>query len=128
MASIEVRVDAQADLTVCTVLGRVAAEQVEEAILKFYDGNVTLNVLWDLSKGDVSHLTSSEIHAIAQTPRKFSHMRSGGKTAIVAPTDITFGLTRMYQLVTDVQDLPFETRIFRSTSEAYEWLLQTEKP
>jgi hypothetical protein len=127
MGSIGIRVDSQADLTVYTMVGRASAEQVRDVILKFYDGNVTLNVLWDLSKSDVSHLTSSEIHTVAQTPRRFSNIRSGGKTAIVAPADITFGLTRMYEFLTGVQDLPFETRTFRSTTEAYEWLLETEK-
>jgi hypothetical protein len=53
-------------------------------------------------------------------------MRTGGKTAIVAPADITFGLIRMYEFVTDVQDLAFETRTFRSATEADEWLLNTE--
>jgi hypothetical protein len=127
MGSIGIRVDSQADLTVYTMVGRASAEQVRDVILKFYDDNVTLNVLWDLSKSDVSHLTSSEIHTVAQTPRRFSNIRSGGKTAIVAPADITFGLTRMYEFLTGVQDLPFETRTFRSTTEAYEWLLETEK-
>ncbi len=127
MGSIEARVDSQAALTVFTVVGRVSAEQIRDVIVKFYDGNVTLNVLWDLAESDVSHLTSSEIHSVAQTPRRFSEMRTGGKTAIVAPADITFGLTRMYEFVTEVQDLPFETRTFRSASEAYEWLLGTEK-
>jgi len=126
MRNVQIQIDSQYDLTTFTVVGKVAAEVVRNAIQKFYEGNVTMNVLWDLSGSDLSSITSSEINGIAKTPRKYASMRTGGKTAIVAPTDLTFGLTRMYGIMTEVQDLPFETQVFRTTEEAHQWLLETE--
>lgn len=126
MRNVQIQIDSQYDLTTFTVVGKVAAEVVRNAIQKFYEGNVTMNVLWDLSGSDLSSITSSEINGIAKTPRKYASMRTGGKTAIAAPTDLTFGLTRMYGIMTEVQDLPFETQVFRTTEEAHQWLLETE--
>ena len=126
MRNVQIQIDSQYDLTTFTVVGKVAAEVVRNAIQKLYEGNVTMNVLWDLSGSDLSSITSSEINGIAKTPRKYASMRTGGKTAIVAPTDLTFGLTRMYGIMTEVQDLPFETQVFRTTEEAHQWLLETE--
>ena len=56
----------------------------------------------------------------------WSDMREDGKTAIVAPDDVTFGLSRMYGILTEGQGPPFETRSFRSVEEAYQWLLEKD--
>lgn len=126
MGNIQKQVDSQKDLTVYTVLGKISAGQVRRVILKFYEDDVTMKVLWDLSKSDVSSITASEIQGVAFTSRKFASKRKGGKTAIVASENLTFGLTRMYELLTNAQDLPFETQAFRTTEEAYHWLLEPE--
>ena len=126
MGSIQKQVDSQKDLTVYTVLGKVSAGQVRRAILKFYEDDITMKVLWDLSKSDVSSLTTTEIQGVAFTSRKLANMRKGGKTAIVAPENITYGLSRKYELLTNTQNLPFETQAFRTTEEAYQWLLEPE--
>ena len=126
MGSIQKKVDSQTDLTVYTVVGKITAKQVKVAIQKFYDGDITSKVLWDLSKSDVGDLTESEIESVALTPRKFAEARSGGKTAIVAPRVLSFGLARMYELQTNIQDFPFKTQTFHTTEEAYQWLLETE--
>ncbi len=47
--------------------------------------------------------------------------RVGGKTAIVAPHDFTYGFARPYIAMADAYDLPFEHQAFRSLAEALEW-------
>ena len=124
MGNIQVRVELESDLTVYTVTGQVTANDVINIIKKFYGENVTLNVLWDLSQSDVSKLSADDVHSIAHTPRKYAEMRKGGKTAIVAPTDIAFGLARMYEFMTEIQNYSFKTQAFRTTQEVYRWLLE----
>jgi len=128
MANAIIQVESESDLTVFTVVGEVTASDARNAIQKFYEGNVTLNVLWDLTKSDVSKLSADDVHSIAHTPRKYAEMRKGGKTAIVAPTDIAFGLTRMYEFMTEIQNYSFNTQAFRTTQEAYRWLLEEDSP
>jgi len=128
MANAIIQVESESDLTVFTVVGEVTTSDARNAIQKFYEGNVTLNVLWDLTKSDVSKLSADDVHSIAHTPRKYAEMRKGGKTAIVAPTDIAFGLTRMYEFMTEIQNYSFNTQAFRTTQEAYRWLLEEDSP
>ena len=128
MADVKIHVESESDLTVFTIVGEVTADDVRDTIHKFYGGRVTLNVLWDLSQGDVRKLSADDVYSIANTRRIYAEMRKGGKTAIVAPTDIAFGLTRMYEFMTDIQDYSFKTQAFRTTQEAYRWLLEEESP
>ncbi len=46
---------------------------------------------------------------------------AGGKLAIIAPKDLSYGFSRMYQLLRD--DGPDSIQIFRSRDEARRWLL-----
>ena len=126
MADIKIQVESESDLTIFTVIGAVTAGDARDAIQKFYGGRMTLNVLWDLSQSDVSKLSSDDVYSIAHTPRKYAEMRKGGKTAIVAPTDIAFGLTRMYEFMTEIQNYSFKTQAFRTTREAHRWLLEED--
>lgn len=48
------------------------------------------------------------------------------KWAIVAPDDLVFGLSRMYEMLS--KNLSIQTRVFRSEQEAREWLGITEYP
>ena len=126
MADIKIQVESKYDLTVFSVVGALTAIEARGVIKKFYADGITLNVLWDLSQCNVSNLTTDDVHSVAHTPRKYAEMRKGGKTAIVAPTDITFGLTRMYEFMTDMQNYSFKTQAFRTTQEAYQWLLEDD--
>jgi hypothetical protein len=126
MANVKIHFESESALTVITVIGELTAHDARDSIQNFYEGNVTLNVLWDLSQSDVSKLSADDIYSIAHTPRKYAEMRKGGKTAIVAPTDMAFGLSRMYEFMTDIQHYTFKTQAFRTMQEAYRWLLEEE--
>lgn len=126
MGKISVQVDYEKNLTVFTVIGEVEADEIKNEIRKFYEGEVTKFVLWELSESDVSKLTFSDVKDIASTPIEYSKKRIGGKTAIVAPEKITFGLSRMYDTMKDIQKVPFPTMSFRTYDKAYNWLLSTE--
>ncbi len=56
---------------------------------------------------------------------RYAEKRSSGKTAIVGSDDLTFGLSRMYELTKEMTELPFETQTFRDIGKAYKWLLST---
>lgn len=41
---------------------------------------------------------------------------------MVATEDLTFGLSRVYEMLKEAQNPPFRTSVFRSLEEAYAWL------
>lgn len=124
MAGITKSLDLANDLTHFTLSGKVDTTEVKQAIEAFYSGQVTKRVLWDLTDSDVSELSKPEVESIASTPRAAQQQRQLGKTALVAPEDLAYGLSRMYQALTHLENLPFETQVFRDKDEAMNWLLE----
>jgi len=123
MKKIVKKIDSENDLTIFTVIGKVMANEIYAAISDFYESSVTLNVLWDLTKSDLREIRSSDVELLAKLSVKYAKKRFWGKTAIVGSDDLTFGLSRMYELIKETFELPFETQTFRDIDKAYKWLL-----
>ena len=124
MAEITKHIDPVNDLTSYTVRGKLSAEEVKQVITQFYSGQVTKLVLWDLTNADLGALHKPDIEAIAHTPRTKAQQRIQGKTALAASKDLAFGLSRMYETLTNLEHLPFKTQVFRTTTDAMNWLLE----
>ena len=111
------------DMTVFTVIGKVAAREIVAAIHDFYENDVTSNILWDLNESDLSESISADVERIADLSVQYAGKRPTGKTAIVGSDDFTFGISRMYEITKEIAKLPFKTQAFRDIEAAYEWLL-----
>jgi len=122
MGKIHTHRDTERNLTIFTAEGPLQAADVMRAVQSFYDDAITLNVLWDISNADVSSIESGEIEKIVHLSVTHGETRVGGKTAVVATEDLTFGLSRVYERLKETAHLPFETRVFRSLENAYAWL------
>ena len=123
MENIEKNVDKNGQLTIYTAKGSISGEEVKNAIRGFYEhGPITRNVLWDVSLAVLNDLSAEDVRQIAHVPRQSLELRKDGKTAIVAPSDLAFGLSRMYQINSQPEPLPFEVKIFRDSEAAHNWL------
>ena len=119
---IDTEVDRSRKITTFTVSGTVTARDFAIAIRSFYAGEITLHALWDFREGDVE-LTDAEIWNLARSVSSLNlSTRRGGKTAFVAQEGTSFGLAKMYQLITDTMSLPFEIKVFTDLGEANRWL------
>jgi hypothetical protein len=63
--------------------------------------------------------TGAELRALAE-PRMFM-MREDAKLAVVAPADVTYGTSRMHQLLTEFRS-PLRIEVFRDRPSALKWL------
>ena len=119
-------VDPSRDLTNFTGIGNVTFQEVTSAIENFYDGDHTLNVIWDLREATASSITSEQVDQIATLLQRFGGAREGVRTAIVTPVNINFGLARMLitLLETKEEDLPVGMGVFRTMEEAMDWLFE----
>ncbi|HSG26931.1 MAG TPA: hypothetical protein VLA34_00525 [Candidatus Krumholzibacterium sp.] len=119
---IETRRDDDSDLTIQVVTGTVLKEEMFGVVKDFYAGRPTRLVLWDLSRADFSDLTQLEVRGFASLVAELSAKRVEGRTAVVAPEDLQFGLGRMVQFYIEKREVPFSLQIFRSLPEAVHWL------
>jgi hypothetical protein len=98
-----------------------------EALESFYK-NPTKNILFDFGyRDDTTLILKTE--ALAKI---FSHLsiqkkkRSPEKTAIVAPGDLRFGISRIAEAFAEKEKLRWEMKAFRSIHTAIHWLAAVE--
>ena len=119
---IETVVDEHNDLTIHKCIGEIGTEEYKKAILSFYKGSPTKNVVWDFSNTSLAETTTEGIKQLSLMVQKLGTARKNGKSAVVAPGDLEYGMARMFQLLTDNGQIPFMIRVFRSFDAAKQWL------
>jgi len=123
---IETVVDKQNDLTIHKCSGGITADEFTKAIHSFYDGNPTMNVVWDFSKASLADTPTTVVKQSSMLVQKLVCCRKNGKSAVIASRDLEYGMARMFQLMTENGEIPFTIRVFRSIDEAKQWLLSKE--
>jgi hypothetical protein len=79
-----------------------------------------VGLLFDNSALDPAEVTRDQVEAIAHFLRARAALIGDTPIASVSPTDLTFGLGRMAQLMADAAGL--DIRIFRCDDQARAWL------
>ncbi len=124
------QVDKTENLTIYTLFGDLTSDDIQIAIKSFWEAHdLTLKGLWDARSAKLTNLKSSDMENIAVFVGRFRHRfeeRKGGKSAIVASTDLQYGLSRILKSLYDIEDFPTQLKIFRIMNEAMEWLDQDE--
>ena len=124
---IETTVDNKNDLTIHKCLGSLTDNEFITVIHTFYDGKPTMNTAWDFSKCSLDGTSSVFLKQAANLVHRLSqNTRKGGKTAVIASQDLEYGLSRMFQIITEDEGIPFNIKVFRTADEASQWLLEKE--
>jgi len=122
MVSIEATLDLPQDFTTITVVGKVKADDVHEWQTRHYARTVTSLHLWDLTKADLSEISTGDIIATVERTKMVVDKRKGGKSALVCRDGLEFGLCRMGETYSEIHKIPVEYQTFRSLDQAREWL------
>jgi hypothetical protein len=119
------RVDEEKQLTIFTGTGELSFDEVRDAITSFYEGGHSLKVLWDLRAAMAREISSGQVEQIARLLDEHRGRSKGVKTAIVTPTDLNFGLSRMLISFMEIREerYPAFMKVFRNMDEAVSWLL-----
>ena len=115
-------IEKELDLTVFKVTGVLSFDTVLPVVKDFYEKDPTKHVLWDLIDTAEVKLSSEEVEKIVNFRPRFEGKRDFGKTAFVAQKDIIFGLSRMFEIQSNVQQAPYPVMVFRRIEDAYEWI------
>ena len=120
---IKKQIDPTKDLTTIIFSGEISYREIIHAMTLYYegvDGPPTKRVLWDYSRATAENLSVDELEDIAHIRINSKDKMIPGKTAVVAPMDIAFGMSRMFQAKT--LGTQRYLMVFRSLEEANEWL------
>ena len=115
--------DRSKNLTILTPSGKIIFAEAIKVLESFYQ-NPTRNLLLDFSRRDKIPLilTAEEMAKLFKHLSTKKENRPAGKTAIVAPDDLRFGMSRMAEALAEIEKLPWEMKAFRSMDEAIDWL------
>lgn len=119
-------IDEGRDLTVFCIEGELSFEEQMEALRQFYEGTPTRNVVWDFRRLEGSRISSGQLREIISFIKWHGKKRPAGKTALVAATDLDFGLSRMSQAYADYEKVPWPIESFRTMDEALAWFDKPE--
>ena len=119
---ITVDTDPNKDLTIFKPTGLLEFEEVLFALKAFYDDEPTPNMLIDLSDLPTIQISSKEIQELAKFKPRFEGRRSRGKTAILATTDLHFGMARMFEAQSKIHGAPHTVMVFKDLVSAISWL------
>ena len=114
-------------LTTYTATGEVTFDDIRTTMESLTTGSefrVTKNTLWDLRDASISALSSHDIQEIVKIAKENSEARKGGKEALVASKDVSFGLSMVYRGY--AVDFPYSIQVFRTMEEALLYLTETE--
>lgn len=126
MAKITKSYESDIDLTIFTVVGEKTFDEVSDQTLTFLSGKPSKLTLWDFTSGTVSRLSSQELNEIAKQGEAISSRIENGKAAILAPKDIDYGISRIFQVFSKIENFPLEIEIFRDMNAAQNWLISDQ--
>ena len=78
--------------------------------------------LIDTRDAEKMNITARSLKKLAAAAGVFREKFSGHRSAIVAPTDVMFGMARMYEMLSDAAGSPIQICAFRTFEEARTWL------
>ena len=104
------------------VSGNILEEDMHEALEEFYNTQPTKLLLWDMSYAELWQITPDMILNFVQKAAKLGVSRAGGRTAVLAPGDLQFDLSKMSQTFHELESKEISLRIFRSEQDALTWL------
>ncbi len=122
MGQIETEYDRPRELTTFKVIGPMKVADFKDCLAHYYGGDVTRLILWDLTRADLSAFRNSHIKEVAQSIARISEVRRGGRTAFVYDKSFEYGIGRMFQAYSQMEEMPFEVRAFKNMVEARAWL------
>ncbi len=103
-------------------------DRTDDELLAAYKGmyesdlyNISMNRLADFRQALSSSRSSSALKQLAALAnKKFAGTNAHPKVAVIAPNDLSFGISRMYAAYADT--VPWDLMVFRSVDAALAWL------
>jgi hypothetical protein len=110
------------DFTYFVSEGETNIEEWLETVLRYGRDGMTTREIYDLRQ-QTNVYTNDEVGLILHQTKKDQALRPpNGKTAVVVDKAIKYGLSRMYALHAEVEDVPSTTEVFYQLDEAVDWL------
>ena len=124
---VEINIDRNKNLSVISLRGHVEFKERLSAFESFYR-NPTKHLIYDKSVSDGHTISGDEIHRFIELVNLNKDKRKNGKTAIVSSAKADYGISRMFELIAEAHDIPWDIQCFMSIEEASTWIQEESTP
>lgn len=80
-----------------------------------------MSVIWDVRQADISKISQDEMRTVGNNIAYLTKERGSGKGALVVSDDISFGVSRMGEMMTE-KFVTVTVRVFRNMENAVKWI------
>lgn len=123
---ITTRIEADTGIVRYVITGEIKVQEVLSAVGSIYRDPAypsPLRALCELA-GAKPMLDADDVRSVVGFTG-YHRPADAGRLAIVAPEDLSFGLSRMYEILSSEQGV--ETKVFRDVEAARRWLLSDDE-
>ena len=123
---IEFRYDREKEILHLVMESPLTLEEVRAAmkdVTSSDEFSPDVGTMWDLRALDFSHVDRAFEESVIEIRKRFPE-RGGARIALIVADELGFGMTRMYQILSELSgELPQETKVFRNYAAGEDWLL-----
>ena len=121
--SVTLRVEKEPSVVTFECTGRIGFDEVEQAydaMFRHPDFHPGINALWDLRQASIGMYAQQIPDLLKMVSSRQKDRGRGYRVAILVAGSPDFGLSTLFELST--QTMPFTVRVFRSSTQATQWL------
>ena len=122
MAEFIIKTDNDDEFSTLVIKGRVEQGELITFVKSFYSNERVPLAFWDLRQADLSNIYGEELENLIQYLERNFEQRKGARSALLADSELAFGLARMLEAQWELKELPLQIRVFRKHQEALDWL------
>lgn len=119
---VKITTDSSRSLSVIEIEGAVSPDDLINALKRFYEGEYTLNLMWDYTRAELTGFNKDELERIIEVAKQYAPLRERGKTALVTTRAVDYGFFRMYELLAEFEGHPLAHSVFNEIKKALDWL------
>ncbi|MEN8244707.1 MAG: hypothetical protein ABFS43_07380 [Thermodesulfobacteriota bacterium] len=125
--AIEFKIDRERNLAIYTLTGNVTVEEVKEVVRCFGESfELTKNLLWDTRPATfLKPLEREDVEQLVALMERYRESFIEGeevKWAVIAETDLGFGIKRMFNSMLQLEGFPISLEPFRTIKDALEYI------
>ena len=121
---IETHIYPKKKYTIQECSGNLTKEELFETAKSFFGTSHTPYIIWDFSFAQMINMLPQTFQKLVSIWIKQRARRGGGKTAIIAPVDLGYGFSKMFETMPGLKKASFEMGVFESLVEAKQWFLE----
>lgn len=103
-------------------------EDMYAGVDEIYASEVPSKVLWDMMNATAStdsEDAATQLRAFSKYATDRGKKRTGGRVALLAPTDLLYGFSRMSTSLSETNEAAYTMVPFRDEAESIAWLNET---